>query len=71
MTASDEDETALDNFNAAIAKAVVNQIQNNDIVKRLQEQARQYRAGVVAPSGCASPGPLDAVSWFTKPGTIR
>ena len=71
MTASDEDETALDNFNAAIAKAVVNQIQNNDTVKRLQEQARQYRAGVVAPSGCAPPGSPDMAPVFIRPGTIR
>jgi hypothetical protein len=66
MTASDEDETALDNFNAAIAKAVRNQIQNNDTVKRLQDEARQYRAGVVAPGGCAPSGPLDAASWFVR-----
>jgi mono/diheme cytochrome c family protein len=67
MTASDEDEKALDNFNAAIAKAVVNQIQNNDTVKRLREQARQYRAGVAAPVGCASSGAPDAAAWFVKP----
>jgi len=53
MTASDEDEVALDNFNAAIAKAVVNQIQNNDTVKRLADQARQYKEGATQPSGCA------------------
>ena len=56
MTASDEDEKALDDFNAAIAKAVVNQIQQSDTVKRLQEQARQYKAGVAPPGGCASSG---------------
>ena len=70
MTASDEDETALDNFNAAIAKAVVNQIQNNDTVKRLQDQAKQYRTGVAAPSGCAAAAP-DAASLFLRPGTVR
>lgn len=53
MTASAEDEVALDNFNAAIAKAVVNQIQNNDTVKRLQDQARQYKDGATQPSGCS------------------
>ena len=40
MTSSDADEKALDDFNAAIAKAVVNQVQNSDTVKRLQDQAR-------------------------------
>lgn len=70
MTASDQDETELDNFNAAIAKAVVNQIQNNDTVKRLQDQARQYRAGVTAPAGCAS-GLPGATSLFVRPATNR
>ena len=55
MTSSDADEKALDEFNAAIAKAVVNQIQQSDTVKRLQEQQRQYKAGVAPPSGCGAP----------------
>jgi hypothetical protein len=50
MTSSDEDEKALDDFNAAIAKAVVKQVQESDTVKRLQEQQRQYKAGVAPPS---------------------
>ena len=54
MTTSAEDEIALDNFNAAIAKAVVNQVANNDTIKRLAEQQRQFKAGVAAPSGCGS-----------------
>ena len=53
MTASDADEKALDDFNAAIAKAVVKQVQQSDTVKRLQEQQRQFKAGAVPPSGCA------------------
>ena len=55
MTASAEDEIALDNFNAAIAKAVVNQIQNNDTVKRLADQQRQIKAGFAsAQVGCGT-----------------
>lgn len=52
MTASDADEVELDNFNAAIAKAVVNQIAQSDTVKRLQDQQKQFTAGVAVPSGC-------------------
>ena len=55
MTSSDADEKALDDFNAAIAKAVVKQVQESDTVKRLQEQQRQYKAGVAPPVGCGSP----------------
>jgi mono/diheme cytochrome c family protein len=59
MTVSDEDEIALDNFNAAIAKAVVNQVSQNDTVKRLAEQQRQLKAGAVPPVGCGGvPLPL-------------
>jgi len=59
MTVSDEDEIALDNFNAAIAKAVVNQVTQNDTVKRLAEQQRQLKAGLVPPVGCGGlPSPL-------------
>jgi hypothetical protein len=59
MTVSDADEKALDEFNAAIAKAVVKQVSENDTVKRLAEQQKQYRAGAVPPSGCSGspPGP--------------
>jgi mono/diheme cytochrome c family protein len=64
MTTSDADEIALDNFNAAIAKAVVNQVAQSDTVKRLQEQQRQVRAGVVPPSGCAG---LPALPLFSAP----
>jgi mono/diheme cytochrome c family protein len=53
MTVSDADEQALDNFNAAIAKAVVKQVTESDTVKRLQEQRRQFQAGVAPPSGCS------------------
>jgi hypothetical protein len=72
MTASDEDEVALDQFNAAIAKAVVNQIQNNDTVKRLQDQARQYKAGATPPSGCGiAPAPLRFPSLMSGPARQR
>ena len=53
MTATDDDEKALDEFNAAIARAVVNQIQQSDTVKRLQDQARLYKEGATPPSGCS------------------
>jgi len=53
MTVSDADEKALDDFNAAIAKAVVKQVTESDTVKRLQEQRRQFKAGAIPPSGCA------------------
>jgi mono/diheme cytochrome c family protein len=62
MTTSDDDEIALDNFNAAIAKAVVNQVANNDTIKRLQEQQRQFKAGIAAPPvGCGSLSPTPGV----------
>ena len=64
MTASDEDEVALDNFNAAIAKAVANQIQQSDTVKRMQDQQKQLKAGGALPSGC---GP----ALFTPPSARR
>lgn len=66
MTASDEDEKALDDFNAAIARAVVNQIQQSDTVKRLQDQAKQYKAGLAPPSGCGSPAALNG-AWLIGP----
>jgi hypothetical protein len=67
MTSSDADEKALDEFNAAIAKAVVNQVQQSDTVKRLQEQQRQSKAGVVPPSGCGqAPSSLPA-RLFARP----
>ena len=56
MTSSDADEKALDDFNAAIAKAVVNQVAQSDTVKRLQEQQRQIKAGAAPPSGCGQAG---------------
>jgi len=72
MTASAEDEVALDQFNAAIAKAVVNQIQQSDTVKRLQEQARQYKDGAARPSGCsAAPAPTRIPSLIVGPGSRR
>lgn len=55
MTASDQDEIELDQFNAAIAKAVVKQIQESDTAKRMQEERRQFQAGIVAPAGCGTP----------------
>jgi hypothetical protein len=68
MTSSDADEKALDDFNAAIAKAVVNQVQNSDTVKRLQEQQRQYKAGVTPPSGCGQPAPASLPALlFARP----
>ena len=66
MTSSDEDEVALDNFNAAIAKAVVAQIQNSDTVKRLQDQAKQYKDGMAPPSGCG--GPAGVPQLLQRPG---
>jgi mono/diheme cytochrome c family protein len=72
MTASDADEKALDEFNAAIAKAVVKQVQENDTVKRLQEQQRQYKAGVAPPVGCGPPAPSSVLTpLFARPGTRR
>jgi mono/diheme cytochrome c family protein len=71
MTSSDADEKALDEFNAAIAKAVVNQVQQSDTVKRLQEQQRQYKAGVAPPSGCGAPAPLAFPGLFAVPGSAR
>jgi hypothetical protein len=72
MTASAEDEVALDQFNAAIAKAVVNQIQQSDTVKRLQEQARQYKEGAARPSGCgAAATPTRIPSLIVGPGGRR
>jgi hypothetical protein len=68
MTSSDADEKALDDFNAAIAKAVVSQVQQSDTVKRLQEQQRQYKAGVAPPSGCGQPAPASLPSLFARPG---
>ncbi len=56
MTASAEDEAALDQFNAAIAKAVVKSIQQSDTVKQMQEQQRQIKAGILSPGGCGGPG---------------
>lgn len=70
MTASDEDEVALDQFNAAIAKAVVNQIQQNDTIKRLQDQARQYKEGATPPVGCGG-SPAVTLPLFTAPGARR
>jgi mono/diheme cytochrome c family protein len=61
MTASDDDEKALDDFNAAIAKAVIKQVSESDTVKRLQDEQRQLKAGVAPPSDCAAaPPPLFA-----------
>jgi hypothetical protein len=60
MTASAEDEVALDNFNAAIAKAVINQVQQSDTVKRLQDQQKQFKAGATPPSGCGPGAPAPA-----------
>jgi hypothetical protein len=67
MTTSDADEKALDEFNAAIAKAVVKQVQESDTVKRLQEQQRQYKAGVAPPSGCGAPVPSVLPTFFVRP----
>ena len=66
MTASDADENALDNFNAAIAKAVVNQVAQSDTVKRLQEQQRQFKAGVAAPAAAAGVEPAHQVSVSSR-----
>ena len=75
MTASDADEVALDQFNAAVAKAVVNQVAQSDTVKRLQEQQKQFKAGVTAPSGCAAaPGsvaPQSPRALLAPPGAGR
>ena len=72
MTASDDDEKALDNFNAAIAKAVVKQVTESDTVKRLQEQQRQYKAGAVPPSGCAGlPADLSAQARAKAEGLAK
>jgi len=57
MTSSDADEKALNDFNAAIAKAVVNQVQQSDTVKRLQDQQKQFKAGAARPVGCGQPAP--------------
>ena len=54
MTSSDADEKALDDFNAAIAKAVVKQVSESDTVKRLQDEQRQLKAGVAPPSDCGA-----------------
>ena len=72
MTSSDADEKALDDFNAAIAKAVVRQVQESDTVKRLQEQQRQYQAGIAPPAGCGPPAPSSARSpLIARPGALR
>jgi predicted DNA-binding antitoxin AbrB/MazE fold protein len=60
MTTSAEDEVALDNFNAAIAKAVANQVQQSDTVKRLQDQQKQFKSGATPPSGCGPGAPAAA-----------
>ena len=64
MTTSDADEKALDDFNAAIAKAVVKQIAESDTAKRLQEEQRQLKAGAAPSSGCG-PAPQMLIA---KPG---
>ena len=72
MTSSDADEKALDDFNAAIAKAVVKQVQESDTAKRLQEQQRQYKAGIAPPAGCGPPAPSSALSpLITRPRVTR
>jgi mono/diheme cytochrome c family protein len=54
MTTTDADEKALDDFHAAIAKAVVKQVSESDTVKRLQEEQRQLKAGVAPPPDCGA-----------------
>lgn len=64
MTSSDADEKALDQFHAAIAKAVVKQVADSDTVKRLQEEHRQLKAGAAPPPGCGTAPPM----LIAKPG---
>jgi hypothetical protein len=65
MTTSDEDEKALDAFHAAIAKAVVKQVTENETVKRLQEERRQLKDAVAPAPGCGPPPP----ALLQKPGS--
>jgi mono/diheme cytochrome c family protein len=71
MTSSDADEKALDEFDAAIAKAVVKQVQESDTVKRLQDQQRQYKAGVAPPAGCGAPVPASGMVPLFVPPSFR
>ena len=72
MTSSDADEKALDDFNAAIAKAVVKQVQESDTVKRLQEQQRQIQGRRRAAVGCRRPSSAPAPpALITGPGSRR
>jgi mono/diheme cytochrome c family protein len=67
MTSSDADEKALDEFNAAIAAAVMKQVANNDTVKRIGDQ---LRSGTGLTSGCAPSAPMPVIGLI-RPGWER